>query len=630
MSVKALESREAGLRSRVGRRYGRAPLVFLLALTVVALLPASPLLYKTPNNDSSIFLYISREMLEGKLLYRDVFDHKPPLIFLINAAGLLLGGKGLWGVWFLELLSLTAALVLAYLFLERFFGRLPALVACAAWLANLAFVHERGNLTEEYAYPFQFAALFLLAGVQNIRRSAWRFLAMGVLLGLAASLKQPLAGIGLSMAVFLAFETFTRPGSRPRDLLLALLWMALGAAAVWLAWLAGSAAAGVFPEFWEAVFLMNFGVSGHSTPERLRTLGEAFGWLAGSSGFFLGGMLIWLTVVPFLILEDSRVLPVLSGRWAGAGLAVLGLLALYNGFFRAGLEPYAFSALSAYRLGLIAAGAVLVGLGGLVLSGWAARAVRRWLAAVVPTERSNLALPLVVALVDLPLSLGFAALTGRNFPHYFMPLAPSLVILFAYGVHLLFQAAGSPARRLQAWAWLAALLLPVFAPGIWMTARQLQPRSDRQVEDVAAYLEANTRPGETVLQWGIAPAVYILSGRDAPTRFFFANPLFFDGYSGEWHTTRLLADLRDRPPALIVDALMVRLPLVTAPGWQDCDQVLDPAYYQSFLETRQAPGETIPRFPPGMGEVYRWICQNYQPAGPVGELNWQVYRLKGK
>jgi len=372
---------QEGLRMQSNQGSRGVLLAILLAMAAAALLPASPLLNRTPNNDYSIFLYVGREMVRGEMLYRDVYDHKPPLIFLINAAGVLLGGGGRWGVWVLELVSLSIALVLAFLTLERFFGRLPAMAALAAMLVNLAFVHERGNLTEEYAYPFQFGALFLLAGTGGLptslrgarteRRLAGRFFAVGVLLGLASSLKQTMAGIGAAVVVYLVFEYLGgKPASENtlcsrscRELVRILLWMAAGVAVVWLVWVVFFAAAGILPEFWEAAFLLNFSHSSHSTPERLQTLFEAFRWLIESSGFFLGGLLIWLTVLPFLALHDGRVLPALSGRFAGAAITGSGLLLLYNGLFRSGLVLYAFSELSPYRFGLLAFGIVLTGLG---------------------------------------------------------------------------------------------------------------------------------------------------------------------------------------------------------------------------------------------------------------------------
>jgi hypothetical protein len=54
-----------------------------------------------PWTDSSVFLTIAQGMLRGKTPYLDFFDHKGPLIYFINAAGLALGG--FTGAWFLEL-----------------------------------------------------------------------------------------------------------------------------------------------------------------------------------------------------------------------------------------------------------------------------------------------------------------------------------------------------------------------------------------------------------------------------------------------------------------------------------------------------------------------------------------------
>ncbi len=595
-------------------------------LAIVAILPASPALYQTPNNDASIFLYAGRQVLAGDLPYRDVYDHKPPLIFYLNAAGLFLGGGSRWGVWVIELISLLSASVLAFFFLRRYFGRFPAALACAAMLTNLALVFERGNLTEEYALPFQFGALFLLSGMGKTGPRL-RFFLLGILLGLASSFKQTMAGTGAALAIFLFLD---RAAARDwRRLAGEYLAIGLGAAAVWLAWFGYYALIGIFPDFWEASFLMNFGYSSHSLAERLQSARDAFSWLAGSSGFFAGGMLIWLTALPYLLLHDGRVRRFLTGRITGAVLALVGLILLYNGLFRAGLVLYELSSLSPYRVGLIAAGVAFIALGVVFLAGLAAKKTSSWLAPFYVPGNSELALPLVIALVDLPVEFALAILGGWNFPHYFMPLLPSLAILFGYALWFALEGAPSPGRRLLAYAWAAALLLPVFLPGVRMTVKELHRRGDRQIEEAAAYLQANTGPGDPVYQWGNATGIYILSGRSSSSRFFMANPLFFDGYTGLWHTSRLLSDLSENPPIYIIDTQMTRLPLVTAPGWQNCESVKDPAYYQTFEETRKGPEDIIPQLPQGMSEVYYWICQNYAPSDSIGELGWQVYRWKG-
>lgn len=311
-------------------------------------------------------------------------------------------------------------------------------------------------------------------------------------------------------------------------------------------------------------------------------------------------------------------------------MGLLGLFLLYNGLFRSGLDAYALNQLSAYRVTLIAAGLLVLLISILINSGWAALRLKKLFAPVLPDQESPITLPLFVALIDLPVEIALATLAGRNFPHYFMPLLPSLVILFGYAVYTLLTVANSPVGRVSAYAWLGALLVPVLVPGIIMTEKQLHSRNDRQVEDVAAYIEQSTLPSDPVMQWGITPGVYILSGRSSPTRFFHVNPIFFDGYSGAWHTQRLLADLTTDPPLLIIDAQMARLPLVLTPDGINCEKVKNPVYYSEFTKGRQEAGVVIPQMPQGIGEVYYWICENYSPVASVGELEWQVYRLKGK
>ena len=255
------------------------PLAILLALALVALLPSLPTFYRTPNIDSSIFLYIGGKIRQGQLPFRDIYDHKPPLIFYLNALGLSLAGGSRWGVWALEWLSLSSAALLAYAFLRRYFGKAAAFIAVSAMLLNLAFVIERGNLTEEYALPFQFAALYLLARVDTLPAAGARsfgrgatFFALGVMLGMASTLKQPLAGVGLSIAVYLTFFFLVRRSpQRPdgRGWLSAAALIALGGAVVWLIWFAYFAAVGIFPEFWEAAFQYNFALSGISTQRKI-------------------------------------------------------------------------------------------------------------------------------------------------------------------------------------------------------------------------------------------------------------------------------------------------------------------------------------------------------------------------
>jgi 4-amino-4-deoxy-L-arabinose transferase-like glycosyltransferase len=535
------------------------PLIALLLLVMFVLIPAVPTLYVTPDTDTSIFMYIGKKIIQGQLPFRDLYDHKPPLIFYLNALGFWLGHGSRWGIWVIELISLSAASLFGFYFLRRFFGGLTALVALAAFLVNLVFVHQRGNLTEEYALPFQFAALFFLSGIERSGRTGWRAFLIGCMLGMASSLKQPMAGAGVAIGAYLLLRYVLE--QRWRNLLLAFLFIGIGFLAVWAAWFLYFAAVGIFPEFWEAAFRYNVALSGITLSKRLGALLSAFSLLFSFSTYYLVAMLAWVAVLPALLLK-----------------------------------------LDSLRIG-------------------------SWKTAVSSAQF----LPLFVALVDLPVELVLSSLSGNNFQHYFMALFPALTILIAYLIDALFHLFDRAAGKMMPYLWVLIFLIPVFGPGMYTTLDAIGPRGDRQIEQVAAYVEANTSVSDPIYQWGIVPSVYLMTGRDSPTRFFFPDPLFVDGYSGREQTRPLLHDLQANPPVLIIDEGIPRLPLLTAPDPEHCESVKDPQVYQRF--THEWAGKVVydlPQMPEGMAEVYVWICQNYRPVGPVGELNWQVYRLRGK
>jgi hypothetical protein len=265
-------------------------------------------------------------------------------------------------------------------------------------------------------------------------------------------------------------------------------------------------------------------------------------------------------------------------------------------------------------------------MGILIASGWSLRRlqINRTL------KLSPLFLPLVVALVDLPVAVIFSSLSGNNFAHYFMALLPSLTILTAFLIDSLYNLFRSTFGRQMATVWVAILVLPIIMPGLLDTLTNIGPRGDRQIDAIVQYVEDNTRLGDYVLQWGIVPQVNLLTGREAPSRYFFPDPLFVDGYSGRAQTGELLSDLQAHKPELIVYQGIARLPLLAPGPGESCDVVKDPQTYANFQRYwRDRVEYSLPQLPEGMSDVYFWICQNYESVGLVGELGWTVYRLRG-
>ena len=66
--------------------------LLILALTAVVLLRSPIAVGALPETDSSVYLYVASEIQQGSVPYVDTFDHKGPLLYLINWMGLLVGG----------------------------------------------------------------------------------------------------------------------------------------------------------------------------------------------------------------------------------------------------------------------------------------------------------------------------------------------------------------------------------------------------------------------------------------------------------------------------------------------------------------------------------------------------------
>ena len=111
---------------------------------------------RLPTEDSSVFLYIGKRMTEGKIPYRDLFDHKGPVLYFIEYLGILVSETGYSGVWLLEVLN-----ILTTVFLMLKLGKSVSDRSSNAFLAVLVCVGacgwrvwQGGNFTEEYALPW--------------------------------------------------------------------------------------------------------------------------------------------------------------------------------------------------------------------------------------------------------------------------------------------------------------------------------------------------------------------------------------------------------------------------------------------------------------------------------------------
>ena len=175
--------------------------VLVAAMVLLPFIPVSALPVNAAGRDQGVFLYMAQQILDGGVPYRDVWDHKPPLIYYVNALGLFLGNGTRWGVWTIELISLSAAIMLGIRILWVEHRLIPALVATALWLKAFAALARSGNYTEEYALPLQFFALYFFIDSEHKGSYSGRALLIGVVGSLCFLLRPNLIGIFTAVAL---------------------------------------------------------------------------------------------------------------------------------------------------------------------------------------------------------------------------------------------------------------------------------------------------------------------------------------------------------------------------------------------------------------------------------------------
>jgi hypothetical protein len=137
--------------------------LFLLSLSTLFVLifcsVSSPLtLYYT--GDSSIFMTMGRLFLDGKVPYIDFFDHKGPVIILIEALGQMIAPYRM-GLFILEILNLFFVLIFIDKTISFLLKGRMKLVVQILLLIILSATISSGNSTEEYSLLPLFIALYI-------------------------------------------------------------------------------------------------------------------------------------------------------------------------------------------------------------------------------------------------------------------------------------------------------------------------------------------------------------------------------------------------------------------------------------------------------------------------------------
>ncbi|MHC1771401.1 MAG: hypothetical protein AB9907_06605 [Flexilinea sp.] len=170
-----LAKQENSIFSTMSRIFRRGRIVWqtiLIILTCLLLMGAFIPIRKNyyPSYDYSIFSYIGQQILKGKIPYLEIWDHKPALIFYIDAFGLYLANGSLMGIWILEFIALITGALTLFKLSSRFFSETVSLLITVLGILHYVRLFDFGNYTEEFSLLFQMLALGLYFSSHRSRK----------------------------------------------------------------------------------------------------------------------------------------------------------------------------------------------------------------------------------------------------------------------------------------------------------------------------------------------------------------------------------------------------------------------------------------------------------------------------
>ena len=230
--------------------------LLIFCLVLVVFLPLTPAKRLMPSRDAGVFLYTGWRITQGELPYLHVWDHKPPVIYYLDALGLTLTPGSRWGVWCIEVVSLFLAALMLYALLKRFFGFWPAVLASILWTFTLMYMLTGGNITEEYPLAMQAAGLLLFFLAERDGKYAWRGGLIGALAALTLFTRQTSIGVFLAIGVYLLVARLWQRDFR--KLLADLLPILAGGLAVIAVIVIYFQLNGALERFWDNAFAYNF------------------------------------------------------------------------------------------------------------------------------------------------------------------------------------------------------------------------------------------------------------------------------------------------------------------------------------------------------------------------------------
>lgn len=216
----------------------------------------NPLIIGNTGIDSSVFNYVARVILGGGMPYLDTFDHKGPLLYLINALGLTLNEH--IGIWLMEFIFILIIFIFAYKIARRLScGYFSSCATVLVTALSILYYFEGGNSAEEYSCAFIMISLYLFVKFFLTNRiKTFELIICGVSFAAVCLLKINLIVVWGVMCIAVLINRIKK--NEAKDLIRFTIWFLFGALLITVPIMIWLMKNGAFDSFIQDYFLFNF------------------------------------------------------------------------------------------------------------------------------------------------------------------------------------------------------------------------------------------------------------------------------------------------------------------------------------------------------------------------------------
>lgn len=216
--------------------------------------PLHPWIGGDTGTDDSVFKTVALMMEKGYMPYKDSFDHKGPLLYILNWIGNKISSYS--GIWVIEFLFIIGTFFMIYK-ISRLKCSINSSILVTMFSISLLFQYfKEGNLTEEYAMLFIALALYIfLDYLLNQKVTSIRLLICGFSFGAVLLLRANMVSVWIVFSLFIFVQMVI---DKKWDILTRfILWFTGGMCVIMLPILLWLALNHSLSAFWESYIVFN-------------------------------------------------------------------------------------------------------------------------------------------------------------------------------------------------------------------------------------------------------------------------------------------------------------------------------------------------------------------------------------